>query len=295
MWNTAISQGVSINSSGADPDTSAVLDVGSSSKGMLIPRLTTSGRNAIALPAQGLVIYNTDENCFNYYNGSSWLNLCGTSTVSSIPIVHVYTSNTTWAKPSNLKYVIVEMVGGGGGGGGAATNSTISSGGGGGGGAGYARKIISNSVLNSTESVVIGVGGSGGLVGADGGVGGISLFGGYCSATGGNYGEGTNSGGIPGSGGGGGIGMGGDINCKGQGGSAGNTGSGSGIIKQSGTGGSSVLGGGAESFSNDGNSVSGTNGGQYGGGGSGGYDHPSGSPTIGGAGASGVVIVTEYY
>lgn len=44
------------------PDASAVLDVSSSTKGLLMPRLTTSQRNAISLPATGLVVYNTTSN-----------------------------------------------------------------------------------------------------------------------------------------------------------------------------------------------------------------------------------------
>ena len=50
-----------------DPDASAALDISSSSKGLLIPRLTTSERNLIALPATGLMIYNVtmQDNQFN--------------------------------------------------------------------------------------------------------------------------------------------------------------------------------------------------------------------------------------
>lgn len=295
-FGTICAQGVSINATGVDPDTSAMLDVASVSKGILIPRLTTIERDNILLPSFGLLIYNKDVQCFEYYTGTTWLSLCGRSSPLTLsPSIHVYTSNTTWVKPPGLKYVVVEVVAGGGGGGGASLGSTTSGGGGGGGGGGYCRKIISASSLNISESIVIGIGGLAGSPGNDGTSGGASNFGSYCSATGGTYGEGTNSAGFSGSGGSGGIGGGGDLNCKGQGGSAGNGGGGSSVVKQSGAGGSSVLGGGGESFSDDGFSISGTNGGQYGGGGSGGYDHPSGAAVPGGAGAPGVVIVTEYY
>lgn len=58
----------------ADP--SAVLDVFSNTKGMLPPRLTTSERDAVAAPADGLTIYNTDESCINVYHNSSWQIYC---------------------------------------------------------------------------------------------------------------------------------------------------------------------------------------------------------------------------
>ena len=53
------SQGVSINGTGARADTSAMLDVESTVKGVLIPRMSTSQRNAIVTPAAGLHIFNT--------------------------------------------------------------------------------------------------------------------------------------------------------------------------------------------------------------------------------------------
>ncbi len=57
----------------ADP--SAMLDVKSDSKGLLIPRLTTTQRNGISNPAHGLLVYDSDEKVFYYFDGSSWVNL----------------------------------------------------------------------------------------------------------------------------------------------------------------------------------------------------------------------------
>ncbi|MFH1120689.1 MAG: hypothetical protein V1775_12780 [Bacteroidota bacterium] len=54
------------------PDPSALLDVSSATKGFLPPRMTSAQRNAIAAPAEGLVIYNTDEKALNVYNGTAW-------------------------------------------------------------------------------------------------------------------------------------------------------------------------------------------------------------------------------
>ena len=63
---------VGINDNNASPDASAMLDVKSTDKGMLIPRMTTSQRDLINTPAAGLMIYNTTTNSFNYYNGTTW-------------------------------------------------------------------------------------------------------------------------------------------------------------------------------------------------------------------------------
>ena len=68
---------VAINSDGTSPDSSAMLDITSNSKGILLPRMTTSERDAISNPVQGLLIYNTDDDCFNYYTGTDWYKDCG--------------------------------------------------------------------------------------------------------------------------------------------------------------------------------------------------------------------------
>ena len=57
----------------ADP--SAMLDVKSLTKGLLVPRLTTTQRNAIASPAKGLLVFDTDVEKFYFYDGTEWKNL----------------------------------------------------------------------------------------------------------------------------------------------------------------------------------------------------------------------------
>jgi hypothetical protein len=54
---------------------SAVLEVSSTTRGFLKPRLTTAQKNAIATPAAGLEIYDTDLNRPCFYNGTSWITL----------------------------------------------------------------------------------------------------------------------------------------------------------------------------------------------------------------------------
>nr|WP_315246045.1 hypothetical protein [uncultured Flavobacterium sp.] len=52
------------------PNASSVLDVTSTTQGMLTPRMTTAQRTAITSPANGLIVYDTDLNAFEYYDSS---------------------------------------------------------------------------------------------------------------------------------------------------------------------------------------------------------------------------------
>ena len=58
-----------------DPDASAALDVQATNKGVLLPRLTTAERLAIATPATGLMVFDIDEKSFFYYEGTKWFRL----------------------------------------------------------------------------------------------------------------------------------------------------------------------------------------------------------------------------
>ena len=73
-------QGVAITTDGTSPDNSAMLDIKSTSKGILIPRMTVSQRIAIASPANGLLIYQTDGTTgFYFYNGIAWTPISATA------------------------------------------------------------------------------------------------------------------------------------------------------------------------------------------------------------------------
>jgi hypothetical protein len=58
-----------------NPNASAAWEINSTTKGILLPRLTTAQMTAIASPAAGLMIYNTDLNCIHYYN-VGWKSQC---------------------------------------------------------------------------------------------------------------------------------------------------------------------------------------------------------------------------
>jgi hypothetical protein len=56
----------------ATPNASAILDITSTTKGVLFPRMTTTQKNAISSPATGLVVYDTTLNKLSVYTGAAW-------------------------------------------------------------------------------------------------------------------------------------------------------------------------------------------------------------------------------
>jgi hypothetical protein len=93
--STAFSQNVGIGTT--TPNASAQLDVTSTSKGMLVPRMTFVQRNAIASPTAGLLIYQTDfVSGFYYYNGSVWTQLSTGSATNYFTASgsNIYNNNT---------------------------------------------------------------------------------------------------------------------------------------------------------------------------------------------------------
>ena len=67
------------------PNTSALLEINSITKGILIPRMTQTQRNAIVTPATGLMIYQTNGTSgFYYYSGSAWTQISNGKANSSL-------------------------------------------------------------------------------------------------------------------------------------------------------------------------------------------------------------------
>jgi len=70
--------GVVVSNNGtATADGSAMLDVQSIEKGMLVPRMTTAQRTAISGAATGLLVFDNETGSFWFYNGSIWEDLSG--------------------------------------------------------------------------------------------------------------------------------------------------------------------------------------------------------------------------
>ncbi|NDP27478.1 MAG: hypothetical protein GZ087_08650 [Flavobacterium sp.] len=77
LLGTTISAQVGIGT--VTPDPSSILDITSTTQGMLAPRLTTAQRLAIATPANGLMVFDTDVKTFYYYSSTSsvWIKMFG--------------------------------------------------------------------------------------------------------------------------------------------------------------------------------------------------------------------------
>ena len=71
-------QNVSISDVQSTPDPSSVLDISSTSKGLLIPRMTSIQRMAIVNPSNALMVFDTDSSCILFYQSAvnSWYSMC---------------------------------------------------------------------------------------------------------------------------------------------------------------------------------------------------------------------------
>lgn len=88
----AFSQSGSVGIGTSTPHTSAVLEVQSTDKGMLIPRMTSMQRTSIATPAAGLLVFDNTTGTFWFYNGNAWKEISGNN------------SNPNWASSGSHIY-----------------------------------------------------------------------------------------------------------------------------------------------------------------------------------------------
>jgi hypothetical protein len=93
QYFSATAQSFAINTTGAAANGSAMLDVSSTTKGLLIPRLTTAQRTSIALPGKGLLVYDSTIKSFYFHDGVNWHQI-------------ISDSNNLWRKNGNDIYNI---------------------------------------------------------------------------------------------------------------------------------------------------------------------------------------------
>lgn len=100
------SLGQNIGIGATNPHASAALEIRATNRGLLIPRMTTAQRNAIASPANGLMVYDTDQASIWIKQAGQWVEL-----ENSIALKSVNGSTTFSAVPLNPKRYIWELDG----------------------------------------------------------------------------------------------------------------------------------------------------------------------------------------
>ena len=84
------------------PVASAILELSSVSRGLLLPRMTTAQKTAITTPATSLLVYDTDLAAFQYYTGSAWAGLGGITGSGTAGQVTYWNGTSAVTGSSNL-------------------------------------------------------------------------------------------------------------------------------------------------------------------------------------------------
>jgi hypothetical protein len=93
--SNVFNNGSSVGIGTVSPSASAALEVNSTTKGILLPTMTETQRNAISTPATGLLIYQSDNTPgFYYYNGSAWTAIAGAAAGGGGAAGYSSTANT---------------------------------------------------------------------------------------------------------------------------------------------------------------------------------------------------------
>lgn len=130
--STLVNTNTAVGIGNPSPDASSMLDIASTGKGVLFPRMTTAQRDNISNPANGLVIYNIDCGTFNYYNGDRWVNSLSPSNGNVNKVIFDHTGELQeFTVPCGVTSIVVKMWGGGGANGRHSSNGSGRGGGGG--------------------------------------------------------------------------------------------------------------------------------------------------------------------
>lgn len=92
-----------------NPDSSSILDIKSSNKGILIPRMTSTERKNITSPANTLLVYDTDNNCIFSYSTAlaAWNSFCAVKSGKTfLPVFSAYKNADTTLTFNNVRYDI---------------------------------------------------------------------------------------------------------------------------------------------------------------------------------------------
>ena len=84
LVNSSLSGQNNVGIGTTTPNANSILELQSTTQGVLVPRMTSVQRLAIAVPTEGLMVYDIDVDCFFFYETTTaaWKNLCSASTGS---------------------------------------------------------------------------------------------------------------------------------------------------------------------------------------------------------------------
>jgi len=98
LWLGSVGQSVGIGTN--TPDESALLQVQSTAKGALLPRMKSAQRKAIENPAAGLLVYDTDKQALCIFNGYEWQVLSTVNPDNSAPQILLNSLNVSESSAS---------------------------------------------------------------------------------------------------------------------------------------------------------------------------------------------------
>ena len=92
------------------PSTTSILELSSTTKGFLPPRLTTTQRDAITTPADGLVVYNSTQTNLNSYNTTltAWENILDSNTITNVVTITQAAYNALGSPSASTLYIITD-------------------------------------------------------------------------------------------------------------------------------------------------------------------------------------------
>lgn len=90
------------------PHSSSILEISSTSKGLLIPRMTTTQRTSIATPATGLQVYDTTTNSTWFYNAAKWIETTSkwTNDGTNTGVTLTTLSNGTTPRATGTEFIV---------------------------------------------------------------------------------------------------------------------------------------------------------------------------------------------
>ena len=112
VFSAVMSAQIKIGDNPQNIDAASVLELESTDRVLVITRVNTSQMNAI-IPNQGAMVYNTDDQCIFYYDGTGWQNLCASQglILTADPIINPYSTITITENGNQRNLEVSEIQG----------------------------------------------------------------------------------------------------------------------------------------------------------------------------------------